>query len=297
MPSPEMNAILEFLQERKASRATRPPTPLDEARKNYAPCGQLRPLPEEVAVTPVNAQGVPAFWLDAPNTAASSRVLFFVHGGGYSRGSLRSHGPLAAHLGATLARRVFFPEYRLAPEFPFPAAFDDTLAAWRWLTSVGVAPSSIVVAGDSAGGALSLALMHALRDAGETLPAAAVLISPYLDLTGPDPSIAERVNDPSFTPAYLHEVAAMYLNGADPRNPLASPLFADHSGLPPLLLQVGSAEFLRCDSERLAAAAAQAGVEVTLDMAEGLPHVYQVALHTSETARAIHQIAEFANRF
>lgn len=296
MPSPEMKEIIDFLRKRKASRASKPRVPLSEARMNYAPCGQLRPMPDEVAVYKVDANGVPSYWLSSPATAESSKVLLYLHGGGYSRGSLRSHGPLAAHLGQVLVRKVFFPEYRLAPEYPFPAAFEDTMSAWRWLISVaGVAPSAVIVAGDSAGGGLALALMHALRDAGEQLPAAGVLISPYLDHTGSGPSMIERANDdPSFTAEYLHEISGMYLNGADPRNPIASPLFASQAGLPPLLIQVGGAEVLLSDSERLAATAEAAGVQVTLDVAEGLPHVYQVALHAPETAKAIRQIAEFA---
>ncbi len=299
MLSPEMKAVIAYLRERKATRANRPAMPLDEARMNYAPCRQVRSLSADVAVKQVDANGVQSHWLISPDTEESSKVLFFLHGGGYSRGSLRSHGPLAEHLGRALARRVFFPEYRLAPECPFPGAFEDTLNSWRWLISGGgVAPSAVVVVGDSAGGGLALALLHALRDAGEELPAAAVLISPFLDASCSGASMAERAeDDPSFTPEYLREVAATYLDGADPLNPIASPLFASQSGLPPLLIQVGGAEILLSDSERLASAATKAGVQITLDVAEGLPHVYQVVLDAPETRRAIFQIAEFARQF
>ena len=189
-------------------------------------------------------------------------------------------------------------EYRLAPECPFPCAYDDAVAAWRWLVSAGgVDAGSVIVAGDSAGGGLGLALMHTLRDGGEALPSAALLMSPYVDLTSSGVSMVERAEqDPGLTPEYMRDTAAMYLNGADARDPRASPLFASQAGLPPMLIQVGSAEILFSDSERLARAAAEAGVEVVLDVAEDLPHVYHGALDAPETMRAVAQMAEFAKR-
>jgi monoterpene epsilon-lactone hydrolase len=191
--------------------------------------------------------------------------------------------------------RVLLPEYRLAPEHPFPAAVDDVRAAWRWLrTDQGLSPSSIAVAGDSAGGGLAVALLVATRDAGEALPAAAVLMSPTVDLTSSGASMTERVGqDPFSTPAMLRQFAADYLAGADPKTPLASPLFASLTGLPPLLVQVGTADLLLSDSERLAAAAADAGVDVTLEIGEGLPHVYQILLGTPEAAEATERIGKF----
>jgi monoterpene epsilon-lactone hydrolase len=157
--------------------------------------------------------------------------------------------------------RVLFPEYRLAPEHPFPAAIDDVLAAWRWLcTNPDLNAKSIAVAGDSAGGGLAVALPVALRDAGELLPAAVALMSPTVDLTSSGASMTDRVDqDPISTPAMLRQLASDYLAGADPQTPLASPLFASLSGLPPLLVQVGTADLLLSDSERLAAAATEGG--------------------------------------
>ena len=157
--------------------------------------------------------------------------------------------------------RVLFPEYRLAPEHPFPAAIDDVRAAWRWLrTGQDLSAGSLAVAGDSAGGGLAIALLVATRDAGDALPAAAVLMSPTVDLTGSGASMTERADqDPISTPAMLRQFATDYLAGADPKTPLASPLFASLAGLPPLLTQVGTADLLLSDSERLAAAAAEAG--------------------------------------
>jgi monoterpene epsilon-lactone hydrolase len=154
--------------------------------------------------------------------------------------------------------------------------------------------SSLAVAGASAGGGLALALLVALRDAGEDLPAVAALMSPWTDLSCSGPSMTERAaEDPALTAAGLREMASDYLAGVDPRTPLASPLFARMTGLPPLLVQVGSAEILLSDSERLTAAAAAVGVDVTLQVAEGLPHVYQAMSGTPEAAQATTQIGTF----
>ncbi len=222
-------------------------------------------------------------------------MLLFLHGGGYELGSVRSDGELAARLGRAGGMRVLFPEYRLAPEHPFPAAIDDVLAAWRWLrTDQDLSARSIAVAGDSAGGGLAVALLVATRDAGEASPAAAVLMSPTVDLTSSGASMTERADqDPISTPAMLRQLAADYLAGAHPKTPLASPLFASLSGLPPLLVQAGTADLLLSDSERLATAATQAGVDITLQIGEGLPHVYQLMLGTPEAAEATERIGQF----
>ncbi len=190
---------------------------------------------------------------------------------------------------------ALFPEYRLAPEHPFPAAIDDVLAAWRWLrTGQGLNPASLAVAGDSAGGGLAVALLVATREAGQALPAAAVLMSPTVDLISSGASMTERASqDPVSTPAMLAQFAADYLAGADPKTPLASPLFAPLAGLPPLLIQVGTADLLLSDAERLATAATQAGVDVTLQVGQGLPPVYQLLLGTPEAAQATEQIGTF----
>jgi epsilon-lactone hydrolase len=294
MPSPQMQRIIDALRQRQAGRAGQPPRPLEEIRAAYAPTGQFLPLPDDVAVSAVDADGVHGYWLDAPG-AEPDRFLLFIHGGGYSLGSLRSHGPLAARIGRETRRRVLFPEYRLAPEHPFPAAVNDVLATWRWLTAEGADPATVAAIGDSAGGGLTLALLQALRDSGQATPAAAVLISPWIDLTLSGASMDRRAaEDPVLSRARLARRASDYLNGTDPRDPAASPLFASHAGLPPLLIQSGSAEVLLSDAERLAEAAARDGVNVTLNVADGLHHVYHGALDTPETATAIRQIAQFA---
>ncbi len=294
MPSVAMQDVMALARDRQRASASGPPVTVGEARATFAPAGRLHPVPDDVLVSEVSAGGVPAHWLAAPG-ADADRVLLFLHGGGYELGSLRSDGELAARLGRASGMRVLFPEYRLAPEHPFPAAIDDVRAVWRWLrTDQQLDARSLAVAGDSAGGGLAVALLVATRDAGDPLPAAAVLMSPTVDLTSSGASMAERVNeDPISTPALLRRLAADYLAGADPETPLASPLFASLSGLPPLLVQVGTADLLLSDSQRLAAAAAGAGVDVRLEVGDGLPHVYQLALGTPEAAEATERVGTF----
>ena len=277
MPSQAMQDVIEVLRNRQKASAGQAAPTLEELRATFTPGARLHPIPDEVQIGEVTAGGVPAHWLTAPG-ADAGQVLLFLHGGGYELGSVRSDGELAARLGRASGMRVLFPEYRLAPEHPFPAAIDDVLAAWGWLRAAqGLSARSIAVAGDSAGGGLAVALLVAARDAGEPLPAAGVLMSPTVDLTGSGASMTERADqDPISTPAMLSQFASGYLAGADPKTPLASPLFASFSGLPPLLVQVGTADLLLSDSERLARAAARAGVDVTLQIGEGLPHVYQL---------------------
>jgi monoterpene epsilon-lactone hydrolase len=294
MPSQAMQHVIETLRDRQRASASQAPPTLEERRAAFTPGDRLHPVPDDVLVTEVTAGGVPAHWLSAPG-ADTGRVLMFLHGGGYEFGSLRSDGELAARLGRASGMRVLFPEYRLAPEHPFPAAIDDVLAAWRWLrTGQDLSARSIAVAGASAGGGLAVALLVATRDTGEALPAAAVLMSPTVDLTSSGASMTERADqDPISTPAMLRQFASDYLAGADPKTPLASPLFAPLAGLPPLLVQVGTADLLFSDSERLASAAAEAGVDVTLQIGEGLPHVYPLMLGSPEAAEATEQTGKF----
>ncbi|SDH55179.1 Acetyl esterase/lipase [Leifsonia sp. 98AMF] len=269
------------------------PTP-DEARASFVPGDTLHPLPADVRVTDVDAGGVAAHWLDVPGENRTS-VLVFLHGGGFQLGSLASDGELAARLGRAAGMRVLFVDYRLAPEHPFPAALDDARTAWEWLcVAHGSPPMSVAFAGDSAGGGLALSTLVAARDAGEPLPAAVVLMSPTVDLTGSGPSMRDRVaEDPVSTPQLLARLAVDYLDGVDPRTPAASPLFASLAGLPPLHIEVGTADLLLSDAERLAAAATAAGVEVQLVVGQGLPHVFPLLLGTPEAQDATERIARF----
>ncbi|MEC3919168.1 alpha/beta hydrolase [Nocardia sp. CDC160] len=296
MPSEKMLAVIDGLFKRRLARPAIAP-PLEVLRAGFAPAGVIHEIPDDVAVVEVSAAGVPAFWIEAP-TAQRDRVLLFVHGGGFSLGSIRSHGELAARLGRVSRARVLFPEYRLAPEHPFPAGLEDVQSAWHWLVEdQSVPPESIVLVGDSAGGNLITAFTLAVRDSGAALPAATVLLSPVLDLTASGRSFVEREGqDPKFTAIALRSLYSDYLAGSDPLDPLASPLFANLVGLPPVLIQVGTAELLLSDSERFAAAARAAGVDVTLQIEEGLPHVYPIMRDTPEAAGSTIEIAEFIRK-
>lgn len=235
MPSLRMQGVIDSLERRQAARAAGPPRTLDEVRASYTPVGQLMPLPDDITVTGVDANGVPAHWLDQPG-GERDKVLLFLHGGGYSLGSLRSHGPLAARLLHATGTRVLFVEYRLAPQHPFPAAVDDVLAAWDWLVAQdGVDASSVPAAGDSAGGGLTLALLHTVRDRRQAMPAGAVLISPWIDLTCSGSSMIDRAaRDPIFSRERVQRKAAEYLAGAAPTN------------RPPLRYSIRMSDFRHC---------------------------------------------------
>jgi monoterpene epsilon-lactone hydrolase len=294
MPSREMQEMIARLTTRRSHRAPAPPS-LDELRASFTLTGlPPYPLPDDVVVSEIPTASLPAFWLDTPGTSAD-RVLLFVHGGGFALGSLHSHGELATRVGRAGRARVLFPEYRLAPEHPYPAAVDDVREMWRWLREDQAVPAkAIALIGDSAGANLLLGLLIALREEEEELPAAAVFLSPVLDLAASGASMIDKEGeDPIFTPAMIRGIFAGYLAGADPRSPSASPLFTSPAGLPPILLQVGSAELVLSDSERFAAEAAAANAPVTLEVGEGLPHVYQAMRDTPEAVTAIDQIGEF----
>lgn len=220
-------------------------------------------------------------------------VYLHIHGGGFCLGGCAQQDPRLAALAEATGLVAASVEYRLAPEHPFPAAIDAALATWRALSADHPA-ATIALAGDSAGGGLALALMEALRDAKEPLPAAAALMSPHVDLTLSGASFTERADrDPIFAAPMIQKLVGDYLAGADPRTPRASPLFGSLAGLPPLLIQVGSEELLYSDAERLATAATAAGVEVTYDVAEGLFHVYQAVATAPEAQQATAQVGAF----
>lgn len=228
--------------------------------------------------------------------AAPLRTLLYLHGGGYYFCSPKSHRslvfPLAVHTGA----RTFSLDYRLAPEHPFPAALDDALAAYRKLLQDGTPPESIVVAGDSAGGGLALALLVALRDAGDPLPAAGLLFSPWTDLaaTG-DTLISNDGLDPMFRGAAIGRAAKLYLGTTSAIHPYASPLYADLTSLPPLLIQAGSTEVLLDDARRVAERARAAQVEVDFEVWPNMPHVWQLFVpFIPEGRAALERAAAFA---
>ena len=245
-----------------------------ERRAQYERAEKFFPTPADVKREQVTAGAVPAEWLTPPGARADAAVLY-LHGGGYVIGSPRSHRHLAAAIGSASAAPVLLPDYRLAPEHPFPAAVDDAVAAYRWLLDRGIAPTSIVIAGDSAGGGLTVATLLALRDAGVALPAAGVCISPWTDLTCSAASYTTRADvDPIVKATGVGDMATAYLAGQDPRTPLASPLFAALQGLPPLLIHVGDDEVLLDDATGLATRAREANVEVSLEIWPKMVHVW-----------------------
>ena len=223
---------------------------------------------------PVDAGGVPAEWVAAPGIDAERAVLY-LHGGGYAIGSLNTHRRLAYDISAASGARVLVIDYRLAPEHPFPAAVDDAAAAWRWMLAQGLDPKRIAIAGDSAGGGLTIATLVNLRDQKLGLPGCAVAISPWVDLEGLGASITGRAaQDPMVQKDGLLWMAGMYLAGKDAKTPLAAPLHADLKGLPPILVQVGTAETLLDDATRIAEKLHQAGVDVKLAIWPNMLHVF-----------------------
>ena len=247
--------------------------------------------------TKVNAGGVPAEWIEAEG-AAEDRVHIYVHGGGYVIGSVRTHRVLMANLSRASGARVLGLDYRLAPEHPFPAPVEDTLAAYRWLLSEGFEPGKISIGGDSAGGGLAVAALVAMRYTGLPMAGAGLCISPWVDMEGTgDTVVSKAEEDPMVEKEGLLFMAGTYLAGADPRAPLAAPLYADLTGLPPLLIQVGTAEVLLDDANRLADRAREAGVEVTLHAWEDMIHVWQLfAPMLPEGKQAIDQAGEFIKK-
>jgi len=268
MADPEIEAVRKIL-------ASHPrPATLAERRQRLDALGARYPLPDDVRVEGVDANGVRAEWTATP-VADPSRVILYLHGGGYISGSLDSHRHLIAQAGRESQSRTLSLAYRLAPEHPFPAALDDALAGYRFLLSSGFQAKQIVVAGESAGGGLAVAMLVSARDGGLELPACVWCSSPWVDLTlsGRSMTTKEAI-DPICSKSYLEEIAAAYLHGADARTPLASPIYADLRGLPPMLIQVGSAETLMDDSVRLADAAGTADVRVTLDIWPDMIHAW-----------------------
>ncbi len=255
-------------------------------------------VPVNAALEDVDAGGVQAQWVGAPGADAGRAVLYF-HGGGFQVGSVVSHRELMARLSAAAQCRVLGVDYRLAPEHRYPAALDDALTAWQWLIGQGFAPRHIALAGDSAGGGLALSLLLRLRDAGQALPAAAVLMSAWTDLTASGASYETRAGtDPIHQRPMIVAMARNYLgkegNAADP---LVSPLFADFQGLPPLLAQVGDRETVLDDSRDFVARAKEAGVDATLQVWDHMIHVFQQFPDQLPEARAaIDDMGRFLRR-
>jgi monoterpene epsilon-lactone hydrolase len=246
----------------------------------------------------VTAGGVDGEWI-SPANAPKDKAIFYLHGGGFRIGSVASHRDLIAQIAVTSGCRVLAINYRLAPEHRFPAALDDALAAYDWMLGQGFEPRNIAFAGDSAGGNLALAAMLALRERKRPLPAAAVLMSPWTDLAATGASYVSRAEaDPIHQRPMILALAKNYLGGqGDPCDPLVSPLNADLTDLPPLLIQVGDRETVLDDSVMLAGKARAAGVLVDLQVWDGMIHVFQMfGAELPEAHRAVADIARFLDR-
>jgi monoterpene epsilon-lactone hydrolase len=247
------------------------------------------PVPADVTTSSASLGGIPVVNVEVAG-ADPERVIFYLHGGAYAIGTAASSVGLASDLARRAGTRLVTVDYRVAPEHPHPAAIEDAVAAYRGLLDSGVFPSTIAVAGESAGAGLAAATLVALKHAGVAQPTAAVLMSPWADLTLSGDSISGKTAvDPALTPEGLARRAADYVPDGDPAAELVSPIFADLTGLPPLLIQSGSHEILLADATRLAAHAAAADVAVTLEVTPGVPHVFQgfaAILDEADTALA-----------
>ncbi len=291
MPSPEFHAFLEsFRQSQKTGDRS-----VEEARAGWETMAARFVPAVDLAYRAEDADGVPVEWVEAPG-ADPDRVLLYLHGGGYVLGSVPSYREFAGRLSRAAQARVLLVGYRLAPEHRFPAAVDDAVTACRWLTRRLGGLARVAAAGDSAGGGLALAMMLALRDAGEPLPAAAVCLSPSTDLAKTGESIRTRAHlDPLVSVPNTFAHARRYLgDDGDPTHPLASPLYARLEGLPPLLVMVGTHEVLHDDSTRLAEKARRAGVDVTLEVAQDMVHIWPFfAAILPEAREAVERIGAY----
>ncbi len=271
---------------------------LEATREGLEQLGKMAKIPKDVIIESVNAGGVPAEWISAPN-ALNDLVILYLHGGGYAAGSIKSHEGLAAEVSRESKARVLLIDYRLAPEHVFPAAIVDSTKAYRWLISKeGMLPNNVIIGGDSAGGGLTIATLVKLRDEGDKLPAGAFCLSPWTDLANTGETIQTNADkDPFVSPTELEEMSKLYSGNKNAKDPLISPLYADLSGLPPLLIQVGTAEILLDDSRRVADRAIEAGVDVQLEIWEDMIHVFAAfGQWAPEGKEGIEQIGKFIQK-
>ena len=283
MASPELDRAISMFRDGKVE--TQAFTTVEDFRVWYEQfTGQFQ-VPEDVVLEQVGAGGVSAEWISTPGVA-EDRVVMYLHGGGYMIGSMRTHRSPLSYLSRASNARVLGLNYRLAPEHPFPAAVEDSVAAYRWLLEEGVSPRRIVIGGDSCGGGLTIATLVALKYFGYPLPAGGISHSGWTDLAHTGESFVTKAEaDPLIDKEMLEGMAAAYLGDRSRTTPLASPYYADLTGLPPLLVQVGTAEVLLDDSLRLAERAKEAGVDVTLEVWDDMPHVWQAFVSFLPEAR------------
>jgi acetyl esterase/lipase len=280
----------------RALLSSRPrPVGWPERRKRIEEVGAVWPVADDVEFTALDVNGVPGEYSIVPGSDAS-RVLMFLHGGGYCSGSLKSHRRLVTEAGRAARMRTLAVAYRLAPEHPFPAAYEDALTAWAFLRSQGIPAAQIAIGGDSAGAGLTLGLIGRLRDAHEELPACAWLISPWIDLTMSGSTLASKAAiDPLIHKEYLNELADAYVPSViDRKDPRVSPLYGNFENFPPILIQVGSDETLLDDAIRLAARAGAAEVAATLEIWPHMIHAWPLwNAHLEDGRRALANAGAF----
>jgi len=287
MPSLQAKIVLKMLQLRAFSWAK---GSLAEQRARQDRSTRFFKIHKDVIVSKVSANGIPGEIIDVKGS--TKRIILYLHGGAYTVGSVHVHRELLARLAMACQIKVLAIDYRLAPEHPFPAALVDSLTAYHWLISQGYDPSRIVIAGDSAGGGLAIATLISLRDSKEPLPACAVCISPWLNLS----STSEKNNnnnDPLLNPAILGVYSQYYAGQSDAKNPLISPIFADIKGLPPMIIQAGTNEILFDEIQQFYKKACQAGIEIVLDCWQGMFHVFQIIPVLPEAKLSLEKIANF----
>lgn len=288
--SPEGTAYLERLRKNTPFGATG----FDLQGLRAGMGSRQEPVDKAVKLVRVKVGEIPCEWVLAPGADQKTRLLY-LHGGGWVSGTGGNYLPLAAEISAAAKCAVLLPDYRLAPEHPFPAGLEDCIAAHEWLTANGPSgegtAEATFIAGDSAGGNLTLATLLALRDRKRPLPAGGIALSPATDFTLSSPSLKD-VHDPILSARTMPEFRERYLQKTDPRNPWASPVFGDYHGIPPLLIQVGEEEMLRDDGIRAAKKALAAGIPVTIEVWPGMVHVFQVR-RLPESREAIQKIAAF----
>ena len=268
MPGNELEVVVELLRSLDLGART-----LDEQRRLIdASAGTAN----STTVVAVDAGGAPCEWVCVAG-ATPTRTVIALRGGGYCLGSLTSNRRFCELLGDVTSARVLNVGYRNAPEHPYPAALDDAMAAYEWLLRTGTDPASVVVAGNSAGGGLALALLMALRDRDVALPGAAAVISPWTDLANTGDSIATNAaTEVMLDPAHITETAARYVDADRLRHPYVSPIYGDFTGLPPLIVHASTTEILRDDAVRLADRARSCGIDVTLELTADMPHVWHL---------------------
>ncbi len=294
MISNEAQAVKNILREAKEGGT--PPTTIEEQRLGLEAVASSWPVAESVSIKDCTIASLKSIEI-LPATTSSDRTLLWLHGGAYSAGSIKTHQSMVSRIVAASNVKALLPEYRLAPEDPFPAAIEDALMAYKEIIAQNGGASKIIVGGDSAGGGLTLALMLKLKENNIELPSKLVLLSPWTDLTASGSSVKDRAEaDPWLSSDLLTPAAAVYLGTTPPGDPMASPLFGELSNLPPTLTIVGDDEILLSDSTRLHDALVDAGVDSQLIIAEGMWHVYATFPGFTESDEAIESVASFISK-